>query len=250
MPPEAPARTSSSPHGPRLMPGDQESAREARTYARQRRRMAGALEERGITNARVLDAFAEVPRHRFVDRALRPRAYKDEALPIGLKQTISQPFTVAYQTSLLDPRLGARVLEIGTGSGYQAAILRAMGARVFSVERHGPLLRRTKKLLDELGYRVVTKEGDGTFGWPAFAPYDGIVVTAGAAEVPTALLEQLRLPEEGERTGGRLVIPLGDAEGQTMTRIARLGPDAFEEERHHAFRFVPLIGEGGGGMNA
>ncbi len=232
------------------MPDDQESAREARTYARRRRRMVDALEKRGITNARVLDAFGRVPRHRFVDHALRPRAYKDEALPIGLKQTISQPFTVAYQTSLLDPQPGARVLEIGTGSGYQAAILREMGVRVFSVERHGPLLRRTSQLLERLGYRVVAREGDGTFGWPAFAPYDGIVVTAGAAEVPTALLEQLRLPGEGERAGGRLVIPLGDAEGQTMTRLTRLGPDAFEEEAHHSFRFVPLIGEGGGAMES
>ena len=228
---------------------DQDSS-PVRTYERRRARMVEALRERGITDARVLAAMGRVLRHRFVEPALRHRAYNDEALPIGLKQTISQPFTVAYQTSLLGVRPGDRVLEVGTGSGYQAAVLCEMGVRVFSVERHGQLLRRTQRLLRDLGYRVTTKQGDGTFGWPAFAPYDAIVVTAGAAAPPDALLEQLRLPgEEGkEKKGGRLIIPIGDARGQQMRRLTRMGADQFEREDLHSFRFVPLIGEGGGGM--
>ena len=200
------------------------------------------LRERGITHEGVLNALGRVPRHRFVEAALRSRAYRDEALPIGLKQTISQPFTVAYQTMLLDPRPDERILEIGTGSGYQAAVLCEMGARVFSIERHRALLERTQEILEALGYRVVTRHGDGSLGWPVFAPYDGIVVTAGAIDLPRALLEQLRLPEDG-RPGGRLVIPIGDREGQTMNRITRLGPDDFEREETHTFRFVPLVSE-------
>lgn len=217
------------------------------TYERRRARLIEALRERGIMDERVLEALHAVPRHRFVEPALRQRAYADEALPIGLKQTISQPFTVAYQTSLLGVRRGDRVLEIGTGSGYQAAVLCELGARVFSVERHERLLRRTKKLLGALGYRVVTKAGDGTFGWPAFAPFDGIVVTAGASEVPDALLEQLRAPDD-DHAGGCLIVPVGDAEGQQMRRITRTGTHDFEREDLHTFRFVPLVGEGGGGM--
>ncbi len=248
------------------MPDAQESPRRLRTYQRQRRQMTEALRERGISDEHVLEAFAAVPRHRFVDAALRQRAYTDEALPIGMHQTISQPFTVAYQTMLLDVAAGDRVLEIGTGSGYQAAILCEMGARVFSIERHEALLLRTRRLLDALGYRVVTRHGDGTFGWATFAPYDGILVTAGAAEAPRPLLEQLRAPEGGRhvedqhveqhaekhRPGGGLIIPIGDAGGQQMHRITRIGPGTepgdYEREALHDFRFVPLIGEGGGGM--
>ena len=217
-----------------------------RRYQRQRAELVEELRERGITHEGVLEALGRVPRHRFVDAALRSRAYRDEALPIGLKQTISQPFTVAYQTMLLDPRPDERILEIGTGSGYQAAVLCEMGARVFSIERHRALLERTQAILDALGYRVVTRHGDGSLGWPAFAPYDGIIVTAGAIDLPRPLLEQLRLPEDG-RPGGRLVIPVGDREGQTMNRITRLGPDDFEREETHTFRFVPLVSEGGEG---
>ena len=217
-----------------------------RKYQRLRMQLVEELRERGIGHEGVLEAVGRVPRHRFVEPALRGRAYRDEALPIGLKQTISQPFTVAYQTLLLDPLPGERILEVGTGSGYQAAVLCEMGARVFSVERHRALLERTRAILDGLGYRVVTRHGDGSQGWAAFAPYDGVVVTAGAPDVPPALIEQLRLPEDG-RPGGRLVIPIGDREGQTMNRITRTGPDAFEREETHVFRFVPLVSEGGGG---
>lgn len=213
-------------------------------FTRRRAGLVQKIEDRGIQNARVLKAVGTVPRHAFVDPAFHNRAYADEALPIGLNQTISQPFTVAYQTALLDPQPGDRVLEVGTGSGYQAAVLCEMGARVFSVERHKPLLDRTEKLLDQLGYRVLTRHSDGTEGWRAFAPYDGIVVTAGATDVPDPLLEQLRAPEDDASVGGQLVIPVGDDEGQQMLRITRAGPESFERESFHSFRFVPLVDEG------
>ncbi|GIV59477.1 MAG: protein-L-isoaspartate O-methyltransferase [Rhodothermaceae bacterium] len=211
-------------------------------FRRRRSRLVESLRRKGIVDERVLAAIERVPRHLFVDPALLSRAYHDEALPIGLNQTISQPFTVAYQTMLLDVRPGDRVLEIGTGSGYQAAILCELGAEVYSVERLKPLLERARHLLKRLGYRVTTRHGDGSCGWAAFAPYDGIIVTAGAREVPEVLLQQLRLPDEHHR-GGRLVIPIGDAESQTMNLIIRRGEDDFERHEMDGFRFVPLIRE-------
>lgn len=215
---------------------------EDRDLWRQRDRLVEELRDKGISNERVLSAISRVPRHLFVEPALRARAYRDEALPIGLKQTISQPFTVAYQTMMLDPGEGDVVLEIGTGSGYQSAVLCELGVRVYSVERHKPLLDRTKALLDRLGYRVTTRFGDGTQGWPAFAPYDGILVTAGAASVPDALLEQLRAPKESHDRGGRLIIPIGDERGQIMNCIVREGEEHFARKRLDSFRFVPLVG--------
>jgi len=219
-------------------------SRQERRYRRQRMQLIDHLRERGIADERVLRAIGAVPRHRFVEDAMQSRAYEDEALPIGLSQTISQPFTVAYQTSLLEIRDHDRILEVGTGSGYQAAVLCEMGARVFSIERHEPLLQRTRSLLDDLGYRVTTKHGDGTKGWAVFAPYDGIVVTAGATEIPDALVEQLR-PGEADHRPGRLVIPVGGPDGQTMNRILRTGtgPHDLERETYHSFRFVPLVDE-------
>jgi len=219
------------------------STREPRKYRRQRRQLVEQLQERGIEDERVLRAIDAVPRHKFVEPALRGRAYADEALPIGLNQTISQPFTVAYQTSLLEVDDGDRILEVGTGSGYQAAVLCELGARVFSVERHEALLKRTRKLLDDLGYRVRTRLDDGSKGWPSYAPFDGIVVTAGAADVPDPLVTQIRPPHNDESTGGRLVIPVGGRGGQTMMRITRTGdsPHDLQEEEFHSFRFVPLV---------
>ena len=217
----------------------------SRKYHQQRRRLVEALHERGIDDKRVLQAIAKVPRHAFVEPALRNRAYRDEALPIGKRQTISQPFTVAYQTMLLDVQPDDRVLEVGTGSGYQAAVLCEMGARVFTIERHRALLKRATGVLEDLGYRVVSRAGDGSLGWPAFAPYDGIVVTAGAADVPQPLMEQLRVPSQ-KHEGGRLVVPVGEAGGQVMRRVFRTGEDTFEQESHHRFRFVPLVGAEGG----
>jgi protein-L-isoaspartate(D-aspartate) O-methyltransferase len=223
------------------MPSDR---RDARKFQRQRARLVDQLRERGITDERVLQAIGRVPRHRFVEPALRGRAYEDEALPIGLSQTISQPFTVAYQTSLLGVEENDRILEVGTGSGYQAAVLCELGARVFSIERHEELWKRTKQLLDELGYDVRTKHGDGTNGWISFAPYHGIVVTAAAPEIPPPLLHQLREPiSDGEGRGGRLVIPVGGPDGQTMNRVTRTGsgPHDYRREEFHTFRFVPLV---------
>ena len=219
-----------------------------RRYRRRREQLVDALRSRGIHDQRVLSAIGAVPRHVFVDPALRDRAYEDEALPIGLNQTISQPFTVAYQTSLLQVQTDDRIMEVGTGSGYQAAVLCEMGGRVFSVERHEGLLSRARSLLGQLGYDVRTRHGDGSNGWPAFAPYDGIVVTAAAPDIPDALLRQLRDPSEKKgRRGGRLVIPIGGSGGQTMTRVTRTGtgPHDYEREEFHSFRFVPLVsGEG------
>jgi protein-L-isoaspartate(D-aspartate) O-methyltransferase len=217
--------------------------RDARQYRRRRERLVQQLRERGIQDESVLRAIGAVPRHEFVEPAFRSRAYADEALPIGMDQTISQPFTVAYQTALLNVEPHDRILEVGTGSGYQAAVLCEMEARVFSIERHEALFRRTRRLLKDLDYDVRTRHGDGTKGWPAFAPYDGIVVTAAAADLPAPLLEQLREPN-GTR-GGRLVIPLGGRGGQTMTRITRTGsgPHGYDREEFHNFRFVPLVDE-------
>lgn len=202
------------------------------------------LRERGIRDEQVLAAIGAVPRHALVDPAFRDRAYADEALPIGMNQTISQPFTVAYQTSLLHIEPHDRVLEVGTGSGYQAAVLCEMGARVFSVERHERLLKRARQQLKALDYRVKVKSGDGSKGWPAFAPYDAIVVTAAAHEVPSPLVEQLRAPDDTHR-GGRLVIPVGDKGGQRMMRLQKMGPssDDVETEAFDTFRFVPLVRE-------
>lgn len=225
------------------MPDPTSNDRDTRTFQRRRNRLVQALHDRGIQDQRVLDAIGVVPRHEFVEPAFRDRAYDDEALPIGMNQTISQPFTVAYQTSLLDVEPQDRILEVGTGSGYQAAVLCEMGARVFSIERHQELLDRTEALLDELGYSVRTRHGDGTKGWPAFAPYDGIVVTAAAPDIPDPLLHQLREPNGMD--GGQLVIPVGGSGGQTMTRITRTGDGShdYDHEEFHNFRFVPLVQE-------
>ncbi|MEM8598662.1 MAG: protein-L-isoaspartate(D-aspartate) O-methyltransferase [Bacteroidota bacterium] len=222
-------------------------------YARRLARLLDLLRAKGLTDERVLAALGRVPRHEFVEDGLRFRAYDDAALPIGLNQTISQPFTVATQTHLLDLGPHDRVLEIGTGSGYQAAVLCEMGAQVFSIERHAPLLARTNDVLQRLGYRLMTRAGDGTAGWPSLAPFDAILVTAGGRAVPQALLDQLRVPSDGSdgskvRRGGRLVIPVGDTESQTMLRFTRLdagtGEASFRREAFDEFRFVPLVREG------
>lgn len=211
-----------------------------RRFRRQRQGLVDLLREKGIRDERVLAAINRIPRHLFMDQALEQRAYEDEALPIGLSQTISQPFTVAYQTQTLAPLSGERILEIGTGSGYQAAVLSTLGVSLFTVERLRPLFERTRPLLKELGYRANCRHGDGTQGWEAMAPFDGIVVTAGAIDIPRPLLDQLKEPSDGQ-PGGRLVIPVGGSGGQTMQRIVRTGNNTFEAEELEAFSFVPLI---------
>ena len=213
-----------------------------RKYHRVRARLVDELREKGIDDEDVLAAIGRVPRHLFMDQALWQRAYEDAALPIGLSQTISQPFTVAHQTALIAPKKNEKVLEIGTGSGYQAAVLCEMGARVYTIERHRPLYERSRKQLAGMHYRVVCKCGDGTMGWPALAPFDKILVTAGATGIPEPLLQQLRLPKEGEKGGGALVIPVGEGEDKVMKRITRTSEDSFHQEETRVFRFVPLIG--------
>ncbi|MEM1055564.1 MAG: protein-L-isoaspartate(D-aspartate) O-methyltransferase [Bacteroidota bacterium] len=210
---------------------------------KRRAALVETLRDKGITDGRVLEAIGAVPRHAFIpETALLHRAYDDVALPIGEEQTISQPFTVAYMTSLLDPQLGSKILEIGTGSGYQAAVLASLGARVFSIERHRSLYERTRALLEAQGYRVRTRLGDGTHGWSAVAPFDGILATAGSETVPPALVEQLRAPEGG-KPGGRLVIPVGDRSGQRIVVIRRTGPGPADVTRETlaAVQFVPFV---------
>lgn len=207
-------------------------------FKRQRLELVNSLYDKGIRDERVLAAINAVPRHKFIDSALHMRAYEDTALPIELGQTISQPFTVAIQTQMLEVKPGSKILEIGTGSGYQSAVLCEMGAEVYSVERHRGLYERARSLLKDLGYRATLKCDDGTLGWSAYAPYDGIVVTAGAPLVPDNLKQQLSI-------GGRLVIPVGDSDKQLMYRIQRSSENNFDEERYEHFRFVPLIGKKG-----
>lgn len=213
-------------------------SRANRKHSRRRTQLVNKLQEKGIKHRAVLQAVGTIPRHLFVDSALEHRAYEDTALPIGSGQTISQPYTVAVQTELLDIEKGDKVLEIGTGSGYQAAILCQMGADLYSVERHEQLYLNAKEILQQLGFRAHLKCGDGTLGWSAYAPYDGIVVTAGAPVVPEELVKQLSI-------GGVLVVPVGDQKSQTMIKITRTAEEDFKEERLNNFKFVPLIGEKG-----
>ncbi|MFI8379588.1 protein-L-isoaspartate(D-aspartate) O-methyltransferase [Leeuwenhoekiella sp. NPDC079379] len=199
-----------------------------------RRLLAQILEKKGITNKDVLDAVRKIPRHFFMDSSFEDHAYQDKAFPIAADQTISQPFTVAFQTELLELKKGAIVLEIGTGSGYQTAVLCEVGAKVYSIERQQELFRKTKNFLAKLGYRPKRLTfGDGYLGMPEFAPFDGIIVTAGAPFIPKPLLAQLKI-------GGKLVIPVGD-EVQTMTRIVRKSETDFEKKEYGEFRFVPLL---------
>ena len=191
---------------------------------------------KGIKDKKVLDAISKIPRHLFMDSGFIHFAYQDNAFPIAAGQTISQPYTVAFQTELLDVKKGDKVLEIGTGSGYQTAVLIELGAEVYSVERQKELYEKVRKFLPSVGY--VAKKlnfGDGYKGWEEFAPFDKILVTAGAPFVPKALLSQLKI-------GGRLVIPVGD-DVQTMTLYIRKGENEFEKHEHGQFRFVPLLKE-------
>ncbi|HEY8445696.1 MAG TPA: protein-L-isoaspartate(D-aspartate) O-methyltransferase [Thermomicrobiales bacterium] len=197
------------------------------------------LRSQGIRDERVLAAIARVPRDRFVPEAWRSRAWENVALPIAAGQTISQPYVVALMTTALLVRGGERVLEVGTGSGYQAAILAELGCKVISIERHADLAASAKALLSELGYDSVdVVVGDGTAGWPPAAPYDRIIVTAGAPRVPRALLDQLH------PRGGRLVIPVGDPNDQTLLVIERQGAHLWQQTLS-SVRFVPLVGEAG-----
>jgi protein-L-isoaspartate(D-aspartate) O-methyltransferase len=196
------------------------------------------LIRRGVKNQRVLNAFLEVPRHKFVEEYLKYKAYDDYPLSIGYGQTISQPYMVALMTEAINPQPEERILEIGTGSGYQAAILSRLCSAVYTIERISALASRARKALDDLGYfNVHIRIGDGTMGLPQDAPYDGIIVTAGAPHVPDALIGQLK-------EDGRLIIPVGDEGIQDLRRIIRT-MDGVKEESLGGCRFVKLIGKNG-----
>jgi protein-L-isoaspartate(D-aspartate) O-methyltransferase len=197
--------------------------------------MIELLIKRGITGGPLIAAMRRVDRHEFVEAPFLNRSYDDSALPIGCSQTISQPYTVAFMTQALNAGSGDRVLEVGTGSGYQAAILAEMGMRVFTIERHMPLLVEARKRFEKLGYNIASKCADGTLGWREFAPYRGIVVTAGAPDPPQALLDQLD-------DGGVLVIPIGGMDVQEIHVITRREA-RFVTEQTTGFKFVPLIGK-------
>lgn len=203
----------------------------------ERREMVQLLRDRGIDDERLLQAMGKIERHLFVAEPFTNRSYDDTALPIGKQQTISQPYTVAFMTQQLSATAGARILEIGTGSGYQAAVLAEMGCKVYTIERHIDLLIQARKMFEKLGYRIASKAGDGTVGWSEFAPYDGIIVTAAAPGVPDSLLNQLA-------EGGRLVIPVGDLDIQDL-RIVTRTKDQFSKNEVKGFKFVPLIGKNG-----
>jgi len=207
-------------------------------FTKRRDALVDKLRSKGIEDERVLEAIGRVSRHQMIDSALENRAYEDTALPIGKNQTISQPYTVAVQTELMGLSPGERVLEIGTGSGYQAAVLCEMGVDVYTVERVKELYERARDMLRSMDYDVTIKLGDGTKGWRAYAPYDGIVVTAGAPAIPSQLTKQLTI-------GGQLVVPVGNRDKQSMVRVTRTDEDSFKREEFAHFKFVPLIGEGG-----
>jgi protein-L-isoaspartate(D-aspartate) O-methyltransferase len=197
------------------------------------------LRAKGVTDERVLQAIARVPRDEFVPATFRHRAYDDDALPIACAQTISQPYTVAMMSQLLAARPDMTVLEIGTGSGYQAAVLYFMGLRVFTIERHAELLAQARERLGRIGVNVATHLGDGTVGWSQFAPYDRIIVTAGAPQVPGALLKQLA-------PNGRMVVPVGGTDAQMMKVVTRIGDsEEYQIDDAGNFKFVPLIGRNG-----
>ncbi len=210
-----------------------------RSIAR-RQMVAHQIKGRGIASAAVIRAMSEVPREEFLNDELRDFAYEDSPLPIGQGQTISQPYIVAYMIDALDLEGGERVLEVGTGTGYAAAVLSRIAADVYTIERHCALARSARATFDRLGYRNVhVVEGDGTRGWPAAAPYDAIVVAAGGNEAPASLRSQLTI-------GGRLVIPVGPTpREQRLVRIVRLGEEDFEQVELLPVRFVPLIGDEG-----
>jgi protein-L-isoaspartate(D-aspartate) O-methyltransferase len=200
----------------------------------QRKKLIKELRAKGISNENVLEAMERVPRHYFMESGFEQFAYKDQAFPIAKGQTISQPYTVAYQTELLDPQKHEKILEIGTGSGYQTAVLLEMGAKVYSIERYRDLYLRAKSILSEMGYQPYLFYGDGYAGQSTFAPYDKILVTAGASEVPQDLLDQLK-------NGGWMVIPVGDHLGQQMKVVEKSQEGAITEHNRGSFIFVPLI---------
>jgi protein-L-isoaspartate(D-aspartate) O-methyltransferase len=199
-----------------------------------RKKLVAELRRKGISDEEVLRAIDTVPRHLFMDPAFLSHAYVDKAFPITSGQTISQPYTVAVQTSLLRVKKRDKILEIGTGSGYQAAILAEMGAKVYTIERFRELFIKAQRILTSLGYSADFFYGDGYDGKPQYGPFDGIIITAAVAEVPDVLLHQIK-------NGGRLVVPLGNSDSQVMTVVERTGPENFQRSEHGNFVFVPML---------
>jgi len=203
-----------------------------------RKQLVEELKQKGIQDKRVLQAIENVPRHYFVSAGLEELCYKDQALPTLAQQTISQPYTVAYQTQCLDIQTGDKVLEIGTGSGYQAVILAALGAKVYTIERIPVLYEHTSALLATFNMDIVCKLGDGTLGWQENAPYNKIIVTAGSPEIPQNLVNQLSI-------NGKMIIPVGKKEYQVMTLVHKVDESNAKMTTLDTFRFVPLLGEQG-----
>ncbi|WP_317042079.1 protein-L-isoaspartate(D-aspartate) O-methyltransferase [Reichenbachiella faecimaris] len=203
-----------------------------------RKSLVRKLREKGISNERVLDAIGKVPRHWFFDEIFVEHAYQDKAFPIAEGQTISQPYTVAFQTDLLEAKPGKRILEIGTGSGYQACVLVENGVDLVTIEYKEKLSKLAQKMLKFMGYSPRFIIGDGSLGYDKFAPYDGIIVTAGAPTVPKALIDQLK-------PGGHLVIPVGNRTTQKMLRLTKQLDGRITKEEYSNFSFVPLLGDEG-----
>jgi protein-L-isoaspartate(D-aspartate) O-methyltransferase len=209
---------------------DQDSLR----HKGMRKRLVETVADKGITSQQVLDAIGNVPRHLFMESSFVKFAYKDQAFPIGAGQTISQPYTVAFQTQLLNVSPNSKILEVGTGSGYQAAVLLEMGAQVFTIERQRELYVKAQQILPKIGYHPRFFFGDGYKGLPTYGPFDGIVVTAGAPYIPDNLKQQLKV-------GARLVIPVSKGEHQVMTVVEHVSENEFDEKQYGMFSFVPLL---------
>jgi protein-L-isoaspartate(D-aspartate) O-methyltransferase len=199
-----------------------------------RKKLVEEITGKGIEDQGVLDAFMAVPRHYFLDAVFTEQAYSNMAFQIGAGQTISHPFTVAFQTQMLHVKKGSKILEIGTGSGFQTSILCEMGAKVYSIERQKELYLKSSRIITKLGYTPKLKYGDGYEGWPTYEPFDKIIVTCGAPFIPQKLLDQLK-------PGGRMIIPVGEGKDQVMHLIVKNEDGSFEESEHGVFSFVPML---------
>lgn len=203
-------------------------------YKGMRKRLIKQLLEKGISDQKILDAFDVVPRHFFLDNAFAEQAYSNMAFQIGSGQTISHPYTVAFQTQLLDIQRGDKILEVGSGSGFQTCILCELKAKVFSIERHKELHLKAKNILKQLHYNARLSFGDGYKGLPAHAPFDKMIITCGAPSIPESLIKQLKV-------GGMMIIPIGEGEEQLMKRLIKTSETEFEEEDFGVFKFVPML---------